>query len=133
MTLETPFSIPGKIDGVPTKVLQDTGASISVIAESFLQRLRVSRPNKHYQVKKTDTVVRAANWGKLDVIGEVTLNIKMGRARLSCDMLVIRDFPYDALIGLDNMKKHGIIVDPANNYISIKGHPILKSNRGRKE
>ncbi|CAG2242137.1 unnamed protein product [Mytilus edulis] len=95
------------VNSIPTNALVDTGADISCISQSFLNKIFMSKPN----LKKTHVYsVLGIGQQKLRVLGKVFLTTKIKDKCFEFDFHVIDTLPH-SLIGVDFLETHNVTID----------------------
>ena len=103
-----------QIEGRATKVLFDTGATQNVISAELYREISGS---KNLKIRKTNRSLKCANNSKLTCVGNVILNIQIGRTGCKKIFTVVEDLSQKAIIGIRGMKASNIIVDAGKNGI----------------
>jgi hypothetical protein len=96
-------SIEVPVNNVLTKVLVDTGASISLIHAEVLHRM-----THEPLVSSSLTEVHTANCGFISLLGIVKLNIPIGQFNTTADVYVTRDLVCPMILGRDWTHKNQV-------------------------
>jgi predicted aspartyl protease len=110
------------VEKMPVKILFDTGAEINVIDENFLNILRQVNPS--IMVQKVESYIRCANDSRMKALGKVILSINLDGVSLRQSFTVVSSIFPKIIVGIREMKKCGISVDPKNDCIWVKGKVI---------
>ena len=81
---------------MPTKILLDTGAAVSVAQYEFLP---------------------------LDVVGRAKIAVSLGSFSTEEEFTVIRNLTVDCLLGADFLREHGAVMDCRHSTLSIGKDP----------
>jgi hypothetical protein len=114
--------VSGSIEGVQTKIFFDTGAEINVIDESFFNVLKKNNPS--LKVESANIFVRCANDSKMKAIGKVTLNLLLQGVLTRQIFTIVRGIFPKVIVGIRQMKKSQIAVDPKNDCIWISNKRV---------
>ena len=90
----------GVVGTVPTNILLDTGATVSVARYEFLQR-------EHQERLSASPGAVGANGMPLDVVGKVKFPVTLGPFSAEEEFTVTQNLTVDCLLGADFLKKHG--------------------------
>ena len=114
--------VNGIIEGMETKIFFDTGAEINVIDEVFFQRLQ--KKNPRLKVEPVNSFIRCANDSRMKALGKVQLNIFLQGILTNQTFTIVRGIFPKIIIGIRQMKRCDIVVDPMNDCIWFKNRPI---------
>ena len=95
---------------VPTKILLDTGANVSVAQYDFLQ-------DEHQKRLSASPGAVGANGTPLDVVGKVP--VSLGPFNAEEEFTVTRNLAVDCLLVADFLQKHGDVMDCRSSTLSI--------------
>ena len=101
----------------PCKIIVDTGATSSVVSQSFLRRIGISPSN-------TLHTARGADKNSLNVKGEIQLTLTFGKLKLPITALVLNTNDCDILAGAPFGKEHDVHVHLKAETITIGGTTI---------
>ena len=101
---------------MPTRVLLDTGAAVSVVRYGFL-------PQEYRQKLTKSPGAVGANSVPLDVVGRAKIAVSLGPFTSEEEFTVIRNLTVDCLLGADFLKDHGAIMDCRSSTLSIGKKP----------
>ena len=107
-------SIEVPVNNVLTKVLVDTGASISLIHAEVLHRM-----THEPLVSSSLTEVHTANCGFISLLGLVKLNIPIGQVNTTADVYVTRDLVCPMILGRDWIHKNQVTLCFSTNILSV--------------
>jgi hypothetical protein len=115
------------INGTPAKFLIDTGATISLLADSLFEKSKSSCKPRIQQV--TQDIV-AANGQPLKVTGKGTFAIKIGDFYTPIEG-IIANLSVEGILGLDFLITNGCTVDVKNVFLArgIQKMPLLLQGR----
>jgi predicted aspartyl protease len=113
--------VKAKINGVEANCLVDTGATLTVVSTKLLQSSSYPSTLESF---KQDVVT--ASGSPLDVEGKTSVVIVLNGHKSLADVIV-SNIDVDAILGLDYMKAQQIVVDVANEIITI-GHETIHLN-----
>ena len=102
----------GVVGTVPTNILLDTGATVSVAQYEFLQR-------EHQERLSASPGAVGANGMPLDVVGKVKFPVTLGPFSAEEEFTVTQNLIVDCLLGADFLKKHGAVMDCQSSKLSI--------------
>ncbi|KAE9297399.1 hypothetical protein PR003_g23508 [Phytophthora rubi] len=106
----------GYIDCLPSQVLADTGATLSLVDYRVLKRLR--RTNEH--LRPYEGQVRSSSGHHLRVRGWIRLPVKHGSMEMTLDLLVADKLHADAILGVDALGAFGAVIDVAEKTLTLK-------------
>ena len=110
------------IEGKATRCLLDTGAQTSFISERYAKERSFSIE----KVKKPKNWV-TANGSPLSIIGQTTIELKVGRSSCPSTFIIAKDLSYDVIIGIDILKPRGFVIDFKNQTLN-KGQETIPIN-----
>jgi hypothetical protein len=104
------------------KILVDSGAAHSCVANSFLKQLKA-----RYKSLRKDQHVNliGANGRPLSIIGTVELPIGIGDTTLMHTFFVVRDLYLKVLIGFNFLRENGAQIDVPGRTISFNDHTAI--------
>ncbi|KAE9034944.1 hypothetical protein PR002_g7849 [Phytophthora rubi] len=106
----------GYIDCLPSQMLADTGASLSLVDRRVLKRLgRSSEPLELYE-----GLVRSSSGHKLRIHGWMTLTLRLGRIEIPLSVLVADQLHVDAILGVDALGAFEAVIDVAERSMKLK-------------
>ena len=114
------------IQGEKTKVLVDTGATVTLVSTRLYNKLSETvRPNLH-TVKQT---IMSANGTPLSVRGKSEFNFTIDKKTYHNDA-VVTDIKVDGILGLDFLKANNCTIDMSKEVLNINGKDIRMSIEG---
>ncbi|KAE8986476.1 hypothetical protein PR002_g22342 [Phytophthora rubi] len=106
----------GYIDCLPSQMLADTGATLSLVDRRVLKRLgRSSEPLEPYE-----GLVRSSSGHKLRIHGWMTLTLRLGTVEIPLSVLVAGQLHVDAILGVDALGAFGAVIDVAERSMKLK-------------
>ncbi|KAE9134783.1 hypothetical protein PF010_g2323 [Phytophthora fragariae] len=106
----------GMIDCLPSRMLADTGATLSLVDTKVLKRLgRASEP-----LKPCDGLVRSSSGHRLRIRGWMVLPIRLGSLEITMSLLVADQLHCDAILGVDALGDFGAVIDVAERTMTLK-------------
>ena len=112
-----------KVAGETTEIVLDSGSSVSIIKEEFLETL----PTQEIVEKEEPNVVlRAANNEEILPTAKVEVPIEFNGNTFKQDTVVVPNFPYNMLLGTDFVTNHNVVLDFPSSQMTINElpHPI---------
>jgi len=111
----------GKVNGVPTLLLVDTGSAVTIIHHRLWEQGRAST------LQKVDGgPIVAANGQSLSILGQVKSHILLAGGEFIHDVLVA-DVSQDCLLGADFLTAHGLIHHRLQLSHAVQGGPVSTS------
>jgi hypothetical protein len=107
--------VHGTVGGVQTKIFFDTGAELNVMDESLFKEIKERNPN--IKLEQRDSMIRCANDTKMRGLGKVELTMCIGGAWTRQIFTVVKGMFPRTIVGIREMKRCGIKVDPKNDCI----------------
>jgi hypothetical protein len=107
--------VAGVIEGLPTKIFFDTGAELNVVDESFFRSLQARNPT--LKLEPVSSYIRCANDSKMSALGKVSLKINLQGIWTRQIFTVVKGIFPKVIVGIRQMKRCGIAVDPARDCI----------------
>ena len=98
---ESRFLVSGLVDGVSTKILLDSGASVTVVSRCLLKT--------PWRVRRVvNTPLRVANNSCLNVVGRKRCEISIGGSSTVLDVYVVEELNSPCILRIDGLKGLGI-------------------------
>ena len=114
ISINTIVRVDGLLGQDKVQFVLDSGAALSVV------RYDVVNPAYHRSIKKEGaSAAVGANGQSLDVIGRVTLPIKLGERSWDQEFTVVKNLTISCLLGADFLIQHGAIVDCRIGQLSL--------------
>lgn len=102
----------------------DTGATVSIVRPDMISRLLWRQPPGELQL-------RTATGERVDIQGEATVEIKIGRLCLTADVIVAGIYD-EFILGLDLLVKFGFVLDMRSRTLKSGNEEIfLKKSKGQ--
>lgn len=99
-----------KLNNNLSTVVLDTGSSVSLINEEFLNKLKI-------KFDKVLTKISTVNSTHLNVFGKTNISLEIDKKQYLHEFL-IADFKYPVLIGMDFLEKNNFMIDLQNKTLS---------------
>jgi len=107
------MEMSGLLEGNKIKFILDTGASISILSDKFVE-------NHGIAMKPSNAVLTVANGFKVKAKGKTdSLKARIGENEFSIEFIVIPLPNYDALLGMDFFKITDAVLQPSSRSIKI--------------
>ncbi|KAG1695749.1 hypothetical protein DVH05_019487 [Phytophthora capsici] len=107
----------GYIECLPSKMLADTGATLSLVDSRVLKRLgRSSKTLRPYE-----GLVKSSSGHPLRIHGWIGLSLRLGTVEITLDVLVADRLHVDAILGVDALGALGAVIDVAERCLTLKG------------
>lgn len=119
-TVWTPY-VKGLIEDQEVSVFLDTGAGLSLISEALRQHIPALG---HRPLLKSFQVAHTLTGHQLNILGSLTVTLRLGSHIFGMDMYVVRDSRQDALLGWDFFKTHGASIDTASGAFMFGNEKI---------
>ena len=120
----------GRVNGLPARILVDTGASISVVQQEFAERYRRRLPRRNVVPPLRVRSVHGEGPVTEKVHG-VSLQILDGRTSFNTRdnvFLILPNFEYQVILGLDWLRRNSAVIDAGKESIRFRA---TGSMRGR--
>lgn len=95
-------SITLNIQGRDMECLLDTGARVNVLSKAVLDRL------ENVDIVETEELLRCANDSKLETIGKIHINVKIGNKEKKVTFTVVKNIVPDIIGGIELQNQFGI-------------------------
>lgn len=119
--------VRGKIDQTEAMILFDTGAEINVIDDILVATLQKNNPS--IRVTPSNMTIRCANDTRMQSMGQVTLDLTMENCRMRQTFTVVRGMFPRVIVGIRQMKRCHIMVDPRNDCLWVGGFRVPFASR----
>ena len=118
------LSLFGTVADFPVKLLVDTGGSITVLNGSLFRKIASSKSltTAPSQVPAINTV----SGERLPILGQVTLPLEVNSQRYQCQMYVIDDLGYEAVLGIDFLEEKGAVIDFRDRTVQLTDNTSLE-------
>ena len=105
----------GKVNGIATSILVDTGSAVTIIHCKLWGRGRPDRRN----LNQSSVPVVVANREPLRTLGSTEVILQLAGHHLKQKVLVTEDISHDCLLGADFLASHGAVIDLKNDVLQI--------------
>ncbi|KAE9105420.1 hypothetical protein PF007_g13706 [Phytophthora fragariae] len=106
----------GFIDCLPSSMLADTGATLSLVDKLVLKRLGRARES----LRPYEGPVRSSSGHKLRIRGWITLPVRLGSLEANLNLLVAEQLNCDAILGVDALAVFGAVIDVEERTMTLK-------------
>ena len=112
----TGWYVPGKLQGVPTDFLIDSGSTYTIIDEELYEGLP---ENVKTPLEPLEMVLRSANGEILKVLGQTNMQLEIGNQTFQYPVKVVALGDNSAILGLDFMSDEECVVYMGNGIMQI--------------
>ncbi|KAE9027143.1 hypothetical protein PR002_g10746 [Phytophthora rubi] len=106
----------GFIDCLPSRMLADTGATLSLVDKLVLKRLGRAKES----LRPYEGLVRSSSGHKLRIRGWITLLVRLGSLEANLNLLVAEQLNCDAILGVDALVVFGAVIDVKERTMTLK-------------
>jgi hypothetical protein len=110
----SPFFIRAQVNNTHHIAILDTGSSITIIHNRFLRTIQ------HHTFTPSSKSYSSANCTRIEIVGEVLLEIKINNIRTSIKASVASHLVTDLLLGADWIDRHVISIHPLSRTILVQ-------------
>ena len=110
--------VEGLMDGLPVRIVIDTGAGASMVGRSFLSRITQRRKVNYIQGPRVEIVGVASNT-PLKIEGIYRADIDLGGKVVRTDLVASLDMECDAILSLDTLKRLGAVINLSKERAAI--------------
>ena len=110
------IGIEGRVGGVKTDIVLDTGAAGSFVSRKFKEKIPEV---KYVEVKETPPEFVSATKTKLDTNGRIETEIALGQHRWKAPLIVTEELTHDVILGMDNLEEEGFVIDTKNRTVEL--------------
>ncbi len=107
-----------------SSVLIDTGSKSSLISYHQLLRLGKMPPIKPLEIPRK---IKGASGSFLEILGQVTLNLRLGQRELPTVFLVVRNLVTSCILGRKDQKRFRIVLDTENDTCILKPSEVCNA------
>ena len=101
--------IRAEVNGIPTEVMIDTGANVSLIDSTELDRIqRECKKIIPTLPVNNITIIRATGCQNKSVRNQVLLEVKSNGSTIPMIFLVPKDLPFNLLVGCDMLRQYSV-------------------------
>ena len=121
---DTELYVSMLVNGMPTRFLVDTGATVSLLSRTAYDRM----DKAHETSTGVDGEVVSTNGTLVKVLGQTSVQLKISDGAWEQDV-IIADIHEDGILGMDFLLKHKCIINLKTGAISIPGMEPIKMER----
>jgi hypothetical protein len=121
---QRPF-ITIKVQGVTSTWLYDTGAAANCMS---LSEFRKIPPEKRPPKLPTLYNLSTASAHSLNIVGVYNMSLEMNNRKITSPVFVCSNLNQKAILGMDAIRKFGLIYSPNKNSFSFETIPICENN-----
>ena len=121
---DTELYVSMLVNGMPTRFLVDTGATVSLLSRAAYERM----DQAHETSTGVDGEVVSTNGTLVKVLGQTRVQLKISDGAWEQDV-IIADIHEDGILGMDFLLKHKCIINLQTRAISIPGMEPIKMER----
>ena len=111
--------ITAEIEGIPTQIMIDTGANVSLINDTELEKIQ-KQSKQIIPTLPVNNIILIGATGRQNktVRKQVSLEIKSNGVVINIICLVAIGLPFELLIGRDVLRKYSAIIDLSKEKVS---------------
>ena len=121
---DTELCVSMLVNGMPTRFLVDTGATVSLLSRTAYDRMGKANETS----TGVDGEVVSTNGTLVKVLGQTSVQLKIADETWTQD-LIIADIHEDGILGMDFLLKHKCIINLQTRAISIPGMEPIKMEK----
>ena len=111
--------LQGMVGGRPTRMLVDTGSSVTLVHEKVWNDISQDR-----KLLTPHCPVMAVNGDSLSLCGQIDLDLMVGKHVRTHTVLVVREMTQECLLGTDFLEQYGCVVDLGRRTMIMLGETI---------
>ncbi len=111
--------VDGKVNGVATPMLVDTGSAVTIIHRNLWDRVKKGMYGGADTLTQPSAPVVAANGQPLQALGTSNVKISLAGREMAQTVLVTEDISHDCLLEADFLASHGSIIDLKNGRLHV--------------
>ncbi|KAL5500047.1 hypothetical protein EMCRGX_G011541 [Ephydatia muelleri] len=111
--------LQGMVGGRPTRMLVDTGSSVTLVHEKVWNDISQDR-----KLLTPQCPVMAVNGDSLSLCGQIDLDLMVGKHVRTHTVLVVREMTQECLLGTDFLEQYGCVVDLGRRTMIMLGETI---------
>ena len=115
--------LPIQIGKRKYKALLDSGSEVTLLP---------AKAAEGFEMSPSYRVLRAANGTEISVLGSMTVDLKVGKLRLST-VFVVSDQIDEAILGMDWMNQHKCLLDCGSNTLKIQDQSFELSKKSLRD
>lgn len=123
--------VKGMCNNREVKIFCDSGAEINVADLAMVEELK--KQDSSITIRQSSKVIRCANNSRMNVLGWVRLNVKIGESYRNCKVWVVPKLFPRLILGIRTMKAIGISIDLVNDCIRVHNRVIPFISKTRPE
>jgi hypothetical protein len=109
--------VQGLIEDSPTKIFFDTGAELNIVDLAFVKEL--AKKDQNLKIDPSPSLIRCANDTKIKSIGKIRLRVTLNGTVMHQEFTVVEGFFPKVIVGIRQMKRYNIAVDPSQDCIWV--------------
>ena len=113
----SPCLLEVKVKGHTVDSLIDTGATVSLVSERMARDLGLIDKMRPWEMGP----VKAADSAALDILGALTISVRVGLANLTFDVIVARNLSRGMIIRKNVLGQVGTVIDLKRETITLDG------------
>ena len=119
----------GKIAGVSTEIMLDSGSSVSLLRQELVSRLKgITRQQPPQKLKLV-----TASGEALPIVDYVEATVVLGNAEMKHHFVVVKDLITPVIVGVDFLQDKGLILDFTTTPVTVTPAGKKRSNENRKQ
>ena len=121
----TDASVPIQVGNSKCNALIDTGATKSVISESYYRTLMLPTPKQVYNID-----ARSASGNRLKTMGIIECTFSLGKQPYTYNFLVCKDLSGPIILGLDFLRANRIGIDwsKIGKFVLVQKNTVLSES-----
>ena len=118
--------ITAQIEGIPTRIMIDTGANVSLINDAELERIQKQSKNIIPTLPVNNVILIGATGRQNKTVRkQVSLEIESKGVTINIICLVAIGLPFELLIGCDMLRKYSAIIDLSKEKVSLNSEGVM--------
>ncbi|RWS20382.1 hypothetical protein B4U80_12093, partial [Leptotrombidium deliense] len=106
------LKVPANVQGKEVEAILDTGSKRNIISEKFAKQCGAP-------FESCSVYLRGVNNSIVQPCGEMNLMLRLGKKHFNERFVIVREFPYEMLLGLDFFTKYKVDIQFSKKVISI--------------
>ena len=109
-------SIVGKVGGISSEVMLDSGSSVSLLSQNIAQKLIGARPQPIPQVQ-----LQTASGDSLPIINYISVDVQLNTMDTAVyhNFIIVPNLIAPVILGIDFFQQHSLILDFTETTIQI--------------
>ena len=117
-----------QIEGIPTRIMIDTGANVSLINDAELERIQKQSKNIIPTLPVNNVILIGATGRENKTVRkQVSLEIESKGVTINIICLVAIGLTFELLIGCDMLRKYSAIIDLSKEKVSLNSEGVMLS------